>query len=923
MNENFDPNNVKERIKIDNKEFNIFKIDKLKEYGLDKISQLPFSIKILLESIVRQFDGQIIKVQDIKNIANWTVNNLERKEIPFKPARVILQDFTGVPAVVDLAAMRSALYRLGKDPSEINPVIPADLIIDHSIQVNYFGTKKSRELNEKKEFTRNKERYSLLKWAQNSFNNFRVIPPGRGIIHQINLEYLASVIQMKKVGDELYAYPDTVLGTDSHTTMIGGLGIVGWGVGGIEAEAVMLGQPYYLSLPGVVGVKLYGKLDDDVCATDIVLSITELLRRYGVVGKFIEFFGTGLKQLSLPDRATISNMAPEYGATIGYFPIDTKTLEYLELSGRNKELVNLVKKYTIEQGLFLKEYNNNRVVYSKIIEFDLGNVVPSLAGPKRPQDRVSLIKLKDAFKEIVKNYNNSKSSSINLNNHNKNFKDNKFNQKQIQKGFGNELYFIDEIVDGTIVLAAITSCTNTSNPNVLIGAGLLAKKAIEHGLKVKPFIKTSLAPGSRVVKDYLEKAGLLPYLEGLGFHIVGYGCTTCIGNSGHLFNEIEKIILNKNIIAVSIISGNRNFEGRVHPLIKASYLASPMLVIAFAIAGNILINLKKEPLGYDPNGDPVYLSEIWPTNDEIMELIDKNINSSIFKKQYSNIFEGTEQWNSLEIQGGKLFKWDKNSTYILEPPFFKDFSIEMPKLSDIKNARCLAILGDSITTDHISPAGSIPKDSPAGQYLISHNININSFNSFGSRRGNHEVMIRGTFSNIRLKNKLTPNREGGWTIYLPTNEEMPIYNAAMKYLENGIPTIIFAGKEYGTGSSRDWAAKGTQLLGIKAVIAESFERIHRSNLIGMGVLPLQFKSGENIDTLGIKGDYLYDIIGLNDLGPNKELNIIIKDKNQKQIKKFKVEIRLDNLMEVKYYRNGGILQTVLRNMLKNKHITTF
>ncbi|MHA1268467.1 MAG: aconitate hydratase AcnA [Candidatus Helarchaeota archaeon] len=940
MKEYLDPFGVKDIIKINNKKIKIFKIKKLEEIGIGEVSKLPISIKILLEAVLRQVDNKIITEDEVKLIANWRPGNVEKREIPFIPARLILQDFTGVPAVVDLAAMRSAVKQLGSDPTEINPTINVDLIIDHSIKVDYYGTKDAIIINEKKEFERNLERYMLLRWAQNAFDNFRVVPPGGGIIHQINLEYLSSVVQLRKINGELYSFPDSVLGTDSHTTMVNGLGVLGWGVGGIEAEAVMLGYPYYFPLPEVIGVKLIGALQENVTSTDLVLTITEILRNHGVVGKFIEFYGPGIKNLTLPDRATISNMAPEYGATMGFFPIDEITLEYLKLSGRSENQIKLVEKYTKLQGLFLNE-GLTGIKYSDSIEIDLSTIGSCIAGPKRPQDRIQLHELKLSFNNFLGKFNKKKKSlntkiernesvnnfdkleSLKLNKSNgrnkkiKEIKDKKYsNILELQQNHIFEHYTSSDISDGMVVIAAITSCTNTSNPSVLIGAGLLAKKAVEHGLKVKPYVKTSLAPGSRVVSEYLKLSGLIPYLEALGFHLVGYGCTTCIGNSGTLPEKVSSAIKENNLIVAGVISGNRNFEGRIHPLVKANYLASPLLVIVYALAGTIKIDLTQEPIGFDPNNRPVYLRDIWPSQEEIQLIMKQVLTSTLFKNKYSDIFQGTELWQKLQIPKGEIYEWNNKSTYIKEPPFFKNFILELPKISDIINARILALLGDSITTDHISPAGSIPTDGPAGKYLISHGVNISDFNSFGSRRGNHEVMIRGTFANIRLKNKLVPHKEGGWTKYIPTGEEMYIYDAAMKYKKENIPLIIFAGKEYGTGSSRDWAAKGTELLGVKAIIAESYERIHRSNLIGMGVLPLQFKNNENINNLNIKSDYLYDIIGIKEIKPNDELTVIMKDSDNNIINKFKVISRLDTSIEVEYFQNGGILQTVLRNILK-------
>lgn len=895
----------------------IYRLGKLEEWGIGNISRLPYSIKILLESLLRHLDGNLVTEDDIKLCAQCDPKKKEQLEIPFIPARVLLQDFTGVPAIVDLSAMRSAVRRFGGDPARINPVIPVDLVIDHSIQVDYYGTSYARNFNEKKEFERNQERYVLLRWADMAFNNFRVIPPGKGIVHQINLEYLASVIQVKKVNDELTAFPDSLVGTDSHTTMINGLGVLGWGVGGIEAEAVMLGQPYSMPVPDVVGFKLYGELKEGITATDLVLTITQILRRRKVVGKFVEFFGPGLRNLSLPDRATISNMAPEYGATVGFFPVDDETLKYLLATGRKKEHVDFIKKYTIEQGLFHTD-ESPEPIYTEMLELDLSTVEQSIAGPKLPQDRIAVEKMKDSFHKAM---------------------DDTFPGRKTESGADHEYHrwlgeggsFTVEhkhlhyeepdpkygirttLTNGSIVIAAITSCTNTSNPFVMVGAGLLAKKAIENGLRIKPFVKTSLAPGSRVVSDYLINAGLMPYFEALGFHLVGYGCTTCIGNSGLLHPGVARAVKENNLVVAAVLSGNRNFEGRINPLVKANYLVSPPLVVAYALSGTVDIDMKTEPIGYDPNMKPVYLKDIWPTNEELKQVIRSTIRPELFEKEYSEISEGQDLWEGLVIPPGVLYEWDTASTYIREPPFFMDFPIKPVQRINLKDLRVLAYLGDSITTDHISPAGEFSRDSPSGQYLISKGVSPENFNSYGSRRGNHEVMMRGTFANINLKNRLVPGKEGGYTRYFPTGEEMTIYEAAMLYKKNGTPLVIIAGKEYGTGSSRDWAAKGTYLLGVKAVIAESFERIHRSNLIGMGVLPLQFKKGENADTLGIKGDETFDIPDINNLEPAGELQVVIKkDGNEKT---FNVISRLDAPIELEYYRNGGILHKFLRNML--------
>ncbi len=900
----------------------IYRLSRLEELGIANTSRLPYSIKSLLESLLRGVDGKLITEEDVMTCASWAPGKTTVREIPFIPSRVLMQDFTGVPAIVDLAAMRSAVQRLGRDPARINPVIPVDLVIDHSVQVDYYGTSYARTLNEKKEFERNHERYELLRWADTAFDNFRVIPPGRGIVHQINLEYLSTVVQVKKVNNELVAYPDTLVGTDSHTTMINGMGVLGWGVGGIEAEAVMLGQPYYMPVPDVVGFRLYGELKEGVTATDLVLTITQILRKHNVVGKFVEFCGQGLSRLSLPDRATISNMAPEYGATVGFFPIDDITLQYLQGTGRKKEHVDLVRAYAIEQGLFLTE-NSPEPLFSETIELDMGTVEPSLAGPKRPQDRIPLDEMESSFHKFM---DESLLKGLDLK------VDHDYDRWLGEGGScsvpqrssrGSKSEFLEKyelkvpVENGSIVIAAITSCTNTSNPSVMIAAGLLAKKAVERGLKVKPYVKTSLAPGSQVVSEYLRDAGLMPYLEALGFHLVGFGCTTCIGNSGPIHEKVAQAVKENDLIVASVLSGNRNFEGRINSLVKANYLVSPPLVVAYAISGKVDIDLKKEPVGYDPNGRPVYLKDIWPEKAEIQQVIKNTISSRLFENQYSDIFRGTQLWEDLIVPTGEFFEWNKISTYIQEPPFFKDFPVKPSEKNDLRNLRVLAYLGDSITTDHISPAGEFSQDSLAGNYLISHGVAPEDFNSYGSRRGNHEVMMRGTFANINLRNKIVPEKEGGWTRYFLDGEIMTIYDAAMLYKKNSIPLIIIAGKEYGTGSSRDWAAKGTYLLGVRAVIAESFERIHRSNLVGMGVLPLQFKKGENGDTLGIRGDEIFDIIGINRLKPGGELRVIAKSETGKE-KTFDVIARLDAPVEMEFYRSGGILHTFIRNILSDK-----
>ncbi len=878
-------------ISVGRKKLKIFKLAWLEDQGLTNISKLPYSIRVLVENILRNCDNYLVTEDDVKSIASWQPKPPLR-EIPYMPARVLLQDFTGVPCVVDLASMRDAVKRLGKDPKIINPLKPVDLVIDHSVQVDYFGTSYAFDWNVKREFELNKERYVLLKWAQNSFKNFRVVPPGTGIIHQVNLEYLSKVVQVENG----FAFPDTLVGTDSHTTMINGIGVLGWGVGGIEAEAVMLGQPYYITIPEVIGVKLTGELPEGATATDLVLTVTNILRKKGVVEKFVEFFGPGVSKLPIADRATIANMAPEYGATCGFFPIDEETINYLKLTGR-ENIAKIVETYAKEQGLF--RYDDSPFPeYTDIVEIDLSQIEPTLAGPSRPQDKVLLREIKSQFEKILK----------------ENYKVNEEPKKTVEILYRGQK---NELTHGSVVIAAITSCTNTSNPTVLIGAGILAKKAVEKGLTTKPYVKTSLAPGSRVVTEYLQQSGLMPYLEALGFHLVGYGCTTCIGNSGPLPEPVSKAITENNLVVCAVLSGNRNFEARVHPLVKANYLASPILVVAYALAGKINIDFNTEPIGYDPNGNPVYLKDIWPTQNEIKETINKVLNSKLFKKKYADVFEGNEYWKEIPITEGELFDWDPNSTYIQNPPFFENLTLEPEPPKDITNAYCLGVFGDSITTDHISPAGSISENSPAGKYLIERGVPKSEFNTFGARRGAHEVMIRGTFGNVRLKNLLLPGVEGGWTIHIPTGEKMSIYDAAMRYKQENRPLIIIAGKEYGTGSSRDWAAKGTYLLGVKAVIAESFERIHRSNLVGMGVLPLQFKEGENRETLGLTGFEEYTIEGIaENLYPQKTLKVTAKS-NDGSIKTFEVIARLDTPVEVEYYVNGGIMQTVLRKLLKN------
>jgi aconitate hydratase len=883
--------------------YTIYRLDALEKAGLTSIRRLPYSIRVMLEAALRQCNNQNITQEDVKTIAAWKPVDPDRPGIPFLPARVVMQDFTGVPAVVDLAAMRAAVARLGGDPKKVNPIVPVDLVIDHSIQVDFFATGDSLQRNTEMEFQRNRERYEFLKWGQKAFDNFRVVPPATGIVHQVNLEYLARVVLSKKEGKETVLYPDTLVGTDSHTTMINGLGVVGWGVGGIEAEAVMLGQPMDMLLPDVIGFKLHGRLKDGITATDLVLTITQMLRARGVVGKFVEFFGPGLKALALTDRATIANMAPEYGATMGFFPVDNETLSYLRMTGRSEKLITLTEIYCDIQDLFLND-NSPDPEYTDTLELDLGSVQASLAGPKRPQDRVNLSDMKKTFNHALTAPVKERGFELTT----------EELDRKATVGTNGGSY---QIGHGAVVIAAITSCTNTSNPAVMIAAGLVAKKALDYGLTVKPQVKTSLAPGSRVVTEYLKNAKLLEPLAKLGFNLVGYGCTTCIGNSGPLPGEVAKAIGKEDIVTAAVISGNRNFEGRVHPQVKANYLASPPLVVAYALAGTVDIDLEKEPLGTGKDGKPVYLKDIWPTSLEVLDNVITKVNPRMFVQKYKDVFEGSDMWKDIKVSSGDLYNWEEMSTYIQQPPFFQDLTLEIPPVCEIKEARVLALLRDSITTDHISPAGNISSSSPAGKYLQELGVAIRDFNSYGSRRGNDRVMTRGTFANIRLKNQLVPGVEGGVTHYFGTpEEELSIYDAAMKYAAQGVPTIVIAGKEYGTGSSRDWAAKGTLLLGIKAVIAESFERIHRSNLVGMGVLPLQFEPGQNAESLGLVGDERYDIMGINDsMLPQSTVHVRALRPDGRTID-FKTRLLLNTPVEVDYYRNGGILHSVLRNMVK-------
>ena len=883
--------------------FTYYRLSKLEESGLGQVSRLPFSIKVLLEAVLRNLDGYQVSEDDARHLAAWEAKNPKPVELPFKPARVVMQDFTGVPCVVDLAAMRDAVKRLGGDPKKINPLVPVDLVIDHSVQVDYFGTELALMRNAQVEFERNGERYEFLRWGAKAFNNFRVVPPSTGIIHQVNLEYLAQGVLVNDKDGPPVAFPDTLVGTDSHTTMINGLGVLGWGVGGIEAEAVMLGQPLIMVTPQVIGFKLAGSLREGVTATDLVLTVTQMLRKKGVVDKFVEFYGPGLSFMSLPDRATIANMAPEYGATCGFFPTDDETLRYLRLTGRGKS-ADLLEVYAKAQGLFRTD-DTPDPVFTDTLELDLGAVEPSLAGPKRPQDRVALKDLKASFRKSL-------SAPV---------QDRGYGLPEAE--IGKQVAISDmpsAISHGAVVIAAITSCTNTSNPSVMLGAGLLAQKAVQAGLKVKPYVKTSLAPGSKVVTEYLQKSGTLPYLEQLGFNVAAFGCTTCIGNSGPLPEPVSQAVTEGNLVTSAVISGNRNFEGRVHPLVKANFLASPPLVVAYALAGTTDIDLSTEPLGAGQDGRPVYLRDIWPSQKEIADAVAAFIDVDMFLKSYGNVFNGNPRWNDIPVSGGELYAWNEASTYIQNPPFFEGLSLDVQPLGEIRGARVLGVFGDSITTDHISPAGNIAKDSPAGKYLIEHGVKPKDFNQYGTRRGNDRVMTRGTFANIRLKNLMLGGKEGSLTLHLPDGAEMPIYDAAMKYKTEGTPLIVLAGKEYGTGSSRDWAAKGTLLLGVKAVIAESFERIHRSNLVGMGVLPLVFKDGhaERAESLGLTGRETFDILGLSDdIKPRQELTVKAT-KEDGTVVTFNVIARLDTPVDVDYYKNGGILPTVLRKLVREE-----
>jgi len=916
-------------LRVGSKEYEIYRLDALDKQGIST-THLPYSLRILLENLLRTEDGRNVTKEEVRALAAWNSQSKPEKEIAFTPSRVLLQDFTGVPAVVDLAAMRDAMKRLGGDPKLINPLQPAELVIDHSVQVDEFGSAQAFGLNAELEFLRNKERYAFLRWGQKAFHNLAIVPPDTGIVHQVNLEYLARVVFVHEADGKRVAYPDTLVGTDSHTTMINGLGVLGWGVGGIEAEAAMLGQPVSMLIPLVVGVKLTGRLREGATATDLVLTITEMLRKHGVVGKFVEYFGPGLQDLPLADRATIANMSPEYGATCGIFPIDKESLRYLRLTGRSEEQIELVEAYAKEQGLFHDE-RTPEAQYSELLALDLATVEPSLAGPKRPQDRVVLSNAGESFRQALPSLMKPKAkpaASVNASLDSAAKQENRWEQEGGNPtAVGVEDPRVEEHVSanvknalkhGSVVIAAITSCTNTSNPSVLMAAGLLAKKAVERGLQTPAWVKTSLAPGSKVVTDYLSKAGLLTYLEKLKFNLVGYGCTTCIGNSGPLPTEVSQAIDENDLVVASVLSGNRNFEGRINSEVRANYLMSPPLVVAFALAGRIDVDLKKDPIGHGKDGTPVHLADIWPTQKEVDEAV-QQISSDMFRKSYGEVYDGDSHWRSLPVPQGQTYVWEKDSTYIRQAPYFDDMTLRPSAVEDIKGARGLAVLGDSVTTDHISPAGSIKKDSPAGRYLIEHGVKPADFNSYGSRRGNHEVMVRGTFANVRLRNKMV-NTEGGFTRHLPDSAEMSIYDASAKYIAEGVPLVILAGKEYGSGSSRDWAAKGPRLLGVQAVIAESYERIHRSNLVGMGILPLQFLAGQNAESLKLTGEEVFEIAGIRSLVERFAAGSKISVKASKDGKttSFDAIVRIDTPQEAQYYANGGILQYVLRQLLAAK-----
>lgn len=894
--------NARSTFEIDGKRFHFYRLAALEDAGIGKVSKLPYSIKVLLESVLRQLDGRVITKEHVENLAKWGTSEVKEIDVPFKPSRVILQDFTGVPAVVDLASLRKAMADLGGDPYKINPEKPVDLVIDHSVQVDKFGTPDALEANMDLEFERNAERYQFLSWAQKAFDNYRAVPPATGIVHQVNLEYLASVVHAIETSDGEYeTFPDTLVGTDSHTTMINGLGVLGWGVGGIEAEAGMLGQPSYFPVPEVVGVKLVGKLPEGATATDLALKVTQVLRKKGVVGKFVEFFGPGVSTLPLADRATVANMAPEYGATCGFFPVDSESLDYLRLTGRPEEHVKVVETYCRENGLFFDP--NVEPVYTDVVEIDLSEIHANLSGPKRPQDLIPLTEMQKAFRQAL---------SAPVGNQGFGLDQSELNKEVTVKFHNGDT---TTMKTGAVAIAAITSCTNTSNPYVLVGAGLVAKKAVELGLQVPKYVKTSLAPGSKVVTGYLRDSGLLPYLEQLGFNLVGYGCTTCIGNSGPLKEEIEKAIAENDLLVTSVLSGNRNFEGRIHPLVKANYLASPPLVVAYALAGTVDIDLLNDPIGKDKDGNDVFFKDIWPTTAEINDIVKQTVTPELFRKEYERVFDDNERWNQIQTSNEPLYNWDENSTYIQNPPFFEGLKPDPDEVKPLTGLRVVGKFGDSVTTDHISPAGAIGKDTPAGKYLREKGVEPRDFNSYGSRRGNHEVMMRGTFANIRIRNQIAPGTEGGYTTYWPTGEVTTIYDACMRYKKDGTGLVVLAGKDYGMGSSRDWAAKGTNLLGIKTVIAESFERIHRSNLVLMGVLPLQFKEGENADVLGLTGKEVIDVHIDENVKPRDLVKVTATDENGNK-KTFEVLVRFDSEVEIDYYRHGGILQMVLREKLK-------
>ncbi|MEC1524197.1 aconitate hydratase AcnA [Neobacillus niacini] len=894
--------NARTSFEVNGKRYHYYRLSALEEAGIGSVSKLPYSVKVLLESVLRQYDGRVIAKEHVENLAKWGTDELKEVDVPFKPSRVILQDFTGVPAVVDLASLRKAMADLGGDPDKINPEKTVDLVIDHSVQVDAYGSADSLRVNMDYEFERNAERYQFLSWAQKSFNNYRAVPPATGIVHQVNLEYLADVVHVAQTADgELEAYPDTLVGTDSHTTMINGIGVLGWGVGGIEAEAGMLGQPSYFPVPEVVGVKLTGELPNGATATDLALKVTQVLRSQGVVGKFVEFFGPGVSVLPLADRATIANMAPEYGATCGFFPIDDESLAYMRLTGREEEHINVVEQYCKANGLFFDPALEP--VYTNVVEIDLSVIEANLSGPKRPQDLIPLSKMKEEFVKAVSAPQGNQGFGLQAD--------------ELEKSAVVNFQNGDEttIKTGAVAIASITSCTNTSNPYVLVGAGLVAKKAVELGMEVPKFVKTSLAPGSKVVTGYLRDSGLLPYLEQIGFNLVGYGCTTCIGNSGPLKEEIEKTIAENDLLVTSVLSGNRNFEGRIHPLVKGNYLASPPLVVAYALAGTVNIDFASEAVGKDKDGNDVFFKDIWPSTAEVNDVVKRTVTPELFRREYANVFGDNERWNEIQTSNEPLYTWDEDSTYIANPPFFEGLSPEPGTVEPLTGLRVVGKFGDSVTTDHISPAGAIGKNTPAGKYLLEKGVQPRDFNSYGSRRGNHEVMMRGTFANIRIRNQIAPGTEGGFTTYWPTGEVTSIYDACMKYKENGTGLVVLAGKDYGMGSSRDWAAKGTNLLGIKTVIAESFERIHRSNLVLMGVLPLQFKDGESAETLGLTGKETIDVQVDENVRPRDLLKVTATDEAGNK-KEFEVLVRFDSEVEIDYYRHGGILPMVLREKLQ-------